>query len=54
MLPKTIVVADVEKDIVLRMIGSVPHIAAATATRTTPGTAASLRRIPNEASCSGR
>src|SRR5205085_10362531 len=42
--PKTIVVAEVEKDIVLRMIGSEPHIAAATATRTTPGMAASFRR----------
>ena len=39
--PKTIVVADVVPLIVLRMIGSVPHIAAATATRTTPGIAAS-------------
>src|SRR5262245_31570469 len=44
--PKTIVVADVVNDIVFRMIGSVPHSAAATATKTTPGTAASFRRTP--------
>ena len=43
--PNTIVVADVENDIVLRMIGSVPHIAAATATKATPGIATSFRRI---------
>ncbi len=43
--PNTIVVADVENDIVFRMIGSVPHIAAATATNATPGIAASFRRI---------
>src|SRR5215471_2871701 len=44
--PKTIVVADVVPLIVLGMIGSVPHIAAATAIRRTPGIAASRRIDP--------
>src|SRR2546423_11891108 len=44
--PKTIVVADVVPLIVLRMIGSVPHRAAATAIRTTPGMATSRRIHP--------
>ena len=45
--PKTIVVAEVVPLIVLRMIGSVPHIAAATAIRTTPGIAMRRRLIPS-------
>ena len=44
--PKTIVVADVVVLIVLRMIGSVPQSAAATAIRTTPGIAVSRRIHP--------
>src|SRR5205085_4477715 len=40
--PKTIVVADVLDDSGLRRIGSVPHNAAANATRSTPGTRIAL------------
>jgi hypothetical protein len=40
------VVAEVVPLIVFRMIGSVPHIAAATAIRRTPGIALSRRILP--------